>query len=251
MVCTTKRGGPPVQKPDGDRTPPALGGHPSMDIKSPADIESDEKLYQSANWLREMYWGGEKTLEELSDIAGCSTRTIRRYMDLNDISRRSLSESHGVPKDSPLRDAEWLREAYHGDRKTIYEISELCDCGKNTVSRWLKRHGIEVRSQSDMTEELNPNWKGGYDGYYGPSWYEARRSARERDDQTCQCCGCTEDMHKKRYGSELHVHHLTPFREFESHKKANELGNLLTLCQDCHNKWESISLRPDTTAILD
>lgn len=87
----------------------------------------------------------------------------------------------------------------------------------------------------------SPNWKGGTLKYYGPNWPEQKRLARERDNNTCQVCGCTRNKN----GKELDVHHVKPFRSFnyipgenENYRQANELTNLVCLCVKCHRKVE-------------
>jgi 5-methylcytosine-specific restriction endonuclease McrA len=85
--------------------------------------------------------------------------------------------------------------------------------------------------------ENNGAWAGGDIEYYGPNWRAQRRKARERDNFTCQDCGITE----AEYGRELSVHHIIPFRAFNGDwEKANELSNLITLCEyPCHRKRHS------------
>ncbi len=93
-------------------------------------------------------------------------------------------------------------------------------------------------SESQMFAGKNSGtWAGGEINYYGPNWLSQRRKARTRDKLTCQDCGITE----KEYGVELSVHHIIPFREFEGDwMKANELSNLITLCEyPCHRKRHS------------
>ncbi len=96
------------------------------------------------------------------------------------------------------------------------------------------------------TGEHHPNWRGGYDGYYGPNWPEQRRAARARDDYHCQACGVDEVTHRENTGERLSVHHITPFREFTDgeadYESANALDNLVTLCKRCHVRWEGIPL---------
>jgi RNA-directed DNA polymerase len=55
------------------------------------------------------------------------------------------------------------------------------------------------------------------------AWDEIRRQVLERDGYKCVQCGRT---------SNLHVHHLQARKE----KGTQALGNLITLCQDCHIK---------------
>lgn len=80
----------------------------------------------------------------------------------------------------------------------------------------------------------NPQWRGGRDkNYYGPNWHQQRRSARKRDNDTCQKCGKTE----RDNGRKLDVHHIQDFREFgiERYQEANQLSNLISLCRCCHS----------------
>lgn len=55
------------------------------------------------------------------------------------------------PPDGPekYRDEEWLREKYRVEKLSTPEIGELCECSKETIRRWLERHGIGTRSQSE------------------------------------------------------------------------------------------------------
>ena len=71
---------------------------------------------------------------------------------------------------------------------------------------------------------------------YGPNWAAQRQAALARDEQRCQMCGATQN---------LHVHHIRPFREFgyepgrnEFYRQANVLENLVTLCASCHRRAE-------------
>lgn len=88
-----------------------------------------------------------------------------------------------------------------------------------------------------FTGENSGTWAGGEINYYGPNWYHQRRKVRKRDNYTCQDCGITE----KEYGNQLSVHHIGPFRNFHGDwRKANELSNLISLCEyPCHRKRHS------------
>lgn len=52
-----------------------------------------------------------------------------------------------------------------------------------------------------------------------------RRSALQRDQQSCRGCGADEK------GDNLHVHHIVP----RSSGGEDRLSNLATLCTDCHS----------------
>jgi len=68
---------------------------------------------------------------------------------------------------------------------------------------------------------------------YGPNWPKQRDLARARDGFRCQICGEPEGE------TAHHVHHKIPFRMFESIEQANQLANLITLCNSCHRKVET------------
>jgi hypothetical protein len=81
--------------------------------------------------------------------------------------------------------------------------------------------------------EKHPNWKGGINKYYGPSWYGQKEKTKERDEYSCRLCFNSEDTPS--------VHHITPSRYWvveKEHKKMNNLQNLICLCRSCHHKLE-------------
>jgi len=88
--------------------------------------------------------------------------------------------------------------------------------------------------------EDNPQYINGKNQYRGNSWYRQRLKALRRDQARCQSCAVPES--KKDRGH--HVHHIVPYRKFDSWREANELSNLVTLCESCHQKWEGIELKP-------
>lgn len=69
---------------------------------------------------------------------------------------------------------------------------------------------------------------------YEGAWEEARERVLERDEYTRQDRGMGDKEHRERTGSGLHVHHKTPYQEFDDPEVANELSNLVTLCWRCH-----------------
>lgn len=96
-------------------------------------------------------------------------------------------------------------------------------CSKVCAGRWIAKN---------MVGEKAAHWHGGHETYYGPDWYGQRRAARKRDNYTCQRCGVTEaDLSRS-----LDVHHKIRFAFFgvKGHKEANNLENLICLCQQCH-----------------
>lgn len=70
-------------------------------------------------------------------------------------------------------------------------------------------------------------------GDYPSDWDQRRKRVYKRDEYTCQWCGAQGGPHGNR---ELHADHKVPISEGGSHK----LGNLQTLCRNCHNEKTEI-----------
>jgi 5-methylcytosine-specific restriction endonuclease McrA len=105
-------------------------------------------------------------------------------------------------------------------------------CNAKCMGKWASQHRVG---------EHNPRWKGGCIRYYGPNWNEQQRLARQRDKHICRVCG----VRQKKIRRALSVHHIKPFREFsyipgqnDNYMLANELTNLITLCERCHKRVE-------------
>jgi len=94
-------------------------------------------------------------------------------------------------------------------------------CSRNCQGVWLSGH---------LSGPNNVNWCGGHDSYRGPNWHKQAKKTRKRDGYICQSCGLSQEG----AGRKLDVHHIMPFREFENYQDANQLENLITLCQYCH-----------------
>jgi hypothetical protein len=137
----------------------------------------------------------------------------------------------------------------HSARESQKTVGRICqECGEMFPVRktQLNHRPAKYCSPECVGEHLartrlgenHPNWKGGYEPYYGPSWRTQRRKALERDGHQCVVCGA---------GGEIHVHHVRPFRVFgpENHEQANALDNLVCLCPKHHAKWEGVPLRPE------
>jgi len=118
-----------------------------------------------------------------------------------------------------------------------------CDwCGKiiERVPAQLEPHNFCSRECSgkyytkNYSGENNKNWTGDYVKYYGPNWRHQRNLARERDSYKCTKCG------KPEIDKQHDVHHVIAFALFgiDKYEEANELTNLITLCNSCHTSLE-------------
>lgn len=120
-------------------------------------------------------------------------------------------------------------------KKSHAERHDQHFCNPECMGEWQSEH---------FRGEDNPRWSGGYDDYYGETWDQKRREALQRDGFECQSCGIGRADHHDAYGRDLHVHHINPIRTYANPGRANELSNLVTLCEKCHKQWEGVPLRP-------
>lgn len=98
----------------------------------------------------------------------------------------------------------------------------------------LQTSGYWFKFDQNIVDELRNTGLWGNDtNSYGTNWKKQRNFARKRDDFRCQVCGLQEG------NSHHHVHHIKPFRFFDSPTKANALDNLTTLCPSCHKRAET------------
>lgn len=128
-------------------------------------------------------------------------------------------------------ECDWCGETFRRSpsKNDLYESGRTF-CKRGCFDSWAADAGIRAG-------ENNGNWRGGYDPYYGPNWEEQRERALDRDGRTCQGCG-DDDV-------DVLPHHIRPFREFDGdYEAANDLSNLVTLCWECHPRWEGIPVRP-------
>lgn len=99
--------------------------------------------------------------------------------------------------------------------------NKYCYCDMDCMSK----HYAEIYSG-----ENSPAWKGGKGHHYIGNFFHQRNEARKRDNYTCQLCGVTEEEFEK----QMSAHHIKPYREFEDKEEANQLDNLVCLCESCH-----------------
>lgn len=70
--------------------------------------------------------------------------------------------------------------------------------------------------------------------FRGLGWSQQSYRVIRRDNFTCQDCGKKESECDRHF----HVHHIIPFLNFSSQRKANSMKNLICLCPTCHRKAE-------------
>ena len=130
---------------------------------SESDVDDDDAARQRAEptdcpayhdeaWLREQYADEGRTMEDIAEAQDTSTTTIHRWLKKHNIPTRKRGT--GAPG-SKYRDEAWLREQYVEHGRSLSEMADASDVTAPTISHWLKKHNIPVRS---------PNGWGGGEG---------------------------------------------------------------------------------------
>lgn len=148
-----------------------------------------------------------------------------------------------------FRSKEWLEDNYVKNEISSGDISKMFGVTDAAILFWLKKHGIPRRTVSgarkikhwglsgvdnpmwNMRGELNHNWKGGVTAerqafYTSREWKRACSSVWKRDNATCRRCespSCQE--------LPFHIHHVVSFSD--KNLRA-DVGNLVLLCEPCH-----------------
>ena len=177
--------------------------------------------------------GFEKTCENCGDSFIAPQRS-REYCKQSCVGQ-DLFNGEGNPC---YRDAKANVECrYCGDEYEVWkaEVENTSFCSRECQSKHQSEHA---------TGEDNPAWKGGWDEYYGANWEQQRQKCLERDGYECRACGMTQSEHMSEFDTGLNVHHVIPFRNFESIGAANDIGNLVSACRRCHSRYEGLPVFP-------
>jgi len=210
----------------------------------------DDRL-KSEQWLEKKYCDEKMSMRDIGRVCGHSDHAVYKWLNRHGIDTR---DNHKVA-DERLKDESWLRKRYVGEGESTYDIADELGVNSCTVLKWIKRAGIKTRPHAP-TGPANQSWNGGPQPY-GPGWTPSkRRTVRERDGHTCQdpACSVTQDNHLDRYDEKLHVHHLIKARDLDDPEERNAAENLITLCRDCHQRWERMAetgLRPQVEGLAD
>lgn len=175
--------------------------------------ESQRPFVISKELLELEYLTNFKSCEGIAKQYNSSSETVRRLLHYYAIPLRAKTSNFGGNNKGKVCSQE-IRKHLSEVRKYLYSSGKLrhWNIGNKTpleVRKKISKSLLRGRLPAPKT--------------YGNDWSIQRTSCLQRDDYTCQQCGCTDS---------LEVHHWTPYRFCYD----NSLDNLVTLCSECH-RW--------------
>jgi len=122
------------------------------------------KPWRDEEVLKELYIKQEKSLSEIAAHLGCSKQTVLNWIEKFGIETRNTAK-----EDAEYRDKKTLRRLYVDKGMSLNEVADEIGCAKQTVSKYMKKYGIERRkSNKEKPLKLITN-KSGYEYFSGYS----------------------------------------------------------------------------------
>lgn len=100
-------------------------------------------------WLIDQYITQGKSSTQIARESGCSPAKIQRLLHAYEIPIRGNSECHLKPDSQLLSNRDWLYDQYITKMKSASKIGKEIGCQQETVSRYLHKFNIPIRSQSE------------------------------------------------------------------------------------------------------
>ena len=176
---------------------------------------------------------------------------------------KTLGKNYNVEAREKLEDGTWLRDQYEIQGKSVMRIADDIGSHDVTVRKALEKHGVYVRTKSDIFRGRNVTWgnkisevrlsKGIAKGSKNPNWQggktelnirirhrldNLRKRCKKRDNYTCQMCKVQE--HKCQSCNQYVQMHMDHIKPVSTHPDlAFQLENVRTLCKSCHEQISS------------
>lgn len=178
---------------------------PIRDTKQAATIAAIPKDIRAKlndrNWLYDQYVIKEFSINKIKKIYKIDPASLKGALQFFGIPLRSRGEAQHIRRvshqaRSKLEDPSWMRNAYVVEKRDSYDIGcELC-ISNSTVTNWLRKHGIQIRSLAEThTGELHPLWNNGssYEPYCIKFNRKFKESIRDKFNRRCFLCGRLEE----------------------------------------------------------
>lgn len=155
-----------------------------------------------------------------------SIKTYKSYL-----KARKIISKDCCSKCQPLKSNESNMLNYGVENASQREDIKLKKEQTNIINCSETNHTKSKEYRKNHSKENHPNWKGGVKAESdlirnSLEYKQWRNNVFNRDNYTCQCCGDSK-------GGNLEAHHFKNFIDNEDLRF--ELGNGITLCNECHN----------------
>jgi len=118
-----------------------------------------ESKLRDQKWMRKQYEDEYWSTVDIADATDTTPQTAQRWLEHHGIPIRPFKQSTSLAKmESPvpeLYDREYLREEYVEKGKNTPEIGANLGVDSSVVQRWLRNHGIELRTSAESLAEGN------------------------------------------------------------------------------------------------
>ena len=111
-------------------------------------MENQNNKYNK-DWLIDQYINQGKPSTQIAKESGCSPAKIQRLLHKYEIPIRNNSTCHLKPDSQLLSNKDWLYDQYIIKMKSASKIGNEIGCQQETVSNFLHKYGIPMRSQSE------------------------------------------------------------------------------------------------------
>lgn len=163
--------------------------------------------YKNRDWLRRKYAEDGLSQYEIADECGVTQAEISRRMNRLGIDTNDRSTAQNPDaKTELLSDEEWLRERYHGDDLTVYDIGDMCNVHGATVAKRLRKLGIETRGGTEKQTTHAEHTK-----FTDPDWLESQYWGEDRSQSDIAAeCGVSQPTignYLRKFGIETRPKH--------------------------------------------
>ena len=111
-------------------------------------MENQNNKYNK-DWLIDQYINQGKPSTQIAKESGCSPAKIQRLLHKYEIPIRNNSTCHLKPDSQLLSNKDWLYDQYIIKMKSASKIGNEIGCQQETVSNFLHKYSIPMRSQSE------------------------------------------------------------------------------------------------------
>lgn len=182
--------------------------------------QDPNRLYHKKGWLEEEHITKGRSVAEMAEECGVSSRTLYIWFKKFNIATKGRERMKNNPA--------WIESMAAAQRGRNHSEEAKKKMRVAKLGKTLPKELYKSRSLAFLGDK-NPNWQGGKKGWLdilrGRATYaEWRIKVFERDDYTCQECG--------QRGGDLEAHHKKLRIVYP--ELMCEVSNGQTLCQRCH-----------------